>query len=394
MAASATTGGSGPRPPIWRDVRILRVAGQVAFAVATLALLWWIWGNLTTNLQQRGLPTGFGFLDQPGGFTVQFSDVDSQTRISSVILTGVKNTALVSGIGILLATVIGVLIGIGRLSSNWLVRKGSALYVETVRNIPVLVWIIFFFSALLLPFLPQVQQSLESDLYVMNNRAITLAGPTTPEGGSGTLWLLGLTALVAALAVAWWRTRLNERTGTPHHRVRWGTAVFVLVFAVGFVLAGVEIGLDRPTLDGFAVAGGFSLSTPYLGVLIGLVVYTASHIAEIVRGSILAVPKGQQEAAKAVALTGFQRMRYVVLPQALRIMVPPTANQYLNLTKNSSLAIAVGYADVTQIIKTIIGNGRPAPQNIAILMAVYLAFSLFISVLTNLYNRSIQYVER
>ncbi|MDX1659076.1 MAG: ABC transporter permease subunit [Nitriliruptorales bacterium] len=392
MAASTTAG--GPRPPLWRDVRVLRVVGQIAFAILTVAFLWWIWGNLTDNLQSRNLPTGFDYLSQPGGFIVQYSDVTSSTPIWKVILTGVKNTLLVSAVGIVLATVIGVLIGIGRLSNNWLVRKGSALYVEAVRNIPVLVWIIFFFSALLLPVLPVVEESVTGDLFVANNRAISVAGPTTPSGGAGTLWLLGLVAVLAGIAVAWWRTRRNVRTGQPHHRVIWGLLTAIVVFAIGFVVAGVDVGLDRPAREGFAVTGGFALSTPYLGVLIGLVVYTASHIAEIVRGSILAVPKGQQEAAQALALSGFQRMRYVILPQALRIMVPPTANQYLNLTKNSSLAIAVGYADVMQVVKTVIGNGRPAPQNIAIAMAVYLAFSLTISFFTNLYNRRIQYVGR
>ncbi|MDX1619736.1 MAG: ABC transporter permease subunit [Nitriliruptorales bacterium] len=393
-ASSATTGTRGPRPPLWRDVRVLRVLGQIAFAALTVAFLWWIWGNLTGNLEQRNLPTGFDYLSQPGGFIVQYSDVTSSTPIWQVILTGVENTLRVSLVGIVLATVIGVLIGIGRLSSNWLVRKASALYVESVRNIPVLVWIIFFFSAVLLPVLPQVQNSQVGNLFVANNRAVSLAGPTTPEGGAGTLWLLALAALLAAVAVGWWRTRRNIRTGEPHHRVIWGVATFAVIFAIGFVIAGVDIGLDRPARDGFSVTGGFALTTPFLGVLIGLVVYTASHIAEIVRGSILAVPKGQQEAAQAIALTGFQRMRYVILPQALRIMVPPTANQYLNLTKNSSLAIAIGYSDLMTVVKTIIGNGRPAPQNIAIAMAIYLTISLTISFFTNLYNRRIQYVGR
>jgi general L-amino acid transport system permease protein len=172
--------------------------------------------------------------------------------------------------------------------------------------------------------------------------------------------------------------------------VLWGAVLLVIVAAAGYAVLGDPITVTVPTRDGRVVEGGISLGPEYAALLIALVLYTASHIAEIVRGSILAVPIGQTEAAQAIALTGFQRMRYVILPQAMRIMVPPLANQYLNLTKNSSLAVAIGYFDLTRITGQIIANGNPAPQMISILMACYLALSLFISLIANIVNRSLR----
>lgn len=380
------------RPPFWRDVRVLRVVGQVAFVALVFALYWFLATNFVTNMSRSNLPTGFGYLNQPGGFQVANTDVTSGTPIRRIILVGVINTLKVSSLGIVLATVIGVLVGIARLSSNWLIRKSAAVYVESLRNIPVLVIIIFFGAAVLLR-LPQIQAPIESPgRFIISNQAFWLPWMILPEGGGNTLLLILAVGLLTAGAVAWWRTRVYERTGSPHHRVLWGLSAFAAVAAVGYALAGPAVEFSGPARDGFRVSGGIKLPVPFLAVLAGLSLYTASHIAEIVRGSILAVPRGQVEAAEALALTRFQRMRHVVLPQALRIMVPPTANQYLNLTKNSSLAIAAGFPEVTTVILVVIGNGRPAPQNIAILMGVYLVFSLVISALTNLYNRRIQFV--
>lgn len=382
---------ASPRPPLWRDVRVLRVAGQMLFAVAILAVLWLLARNLLVNMGNRGLPTGFDYLNQPGGFRVANTPVTSSTPIWRVMLTGARNTLLVAGVGVALATALGVVIGVARLSTNWLVRKGAAAYVEAVRNIPVLVWIVFFGSAVILRLPPIGDAIVSPGRWVVSNAGVAVASPTTPSGGTGTLLVIGLVALVAGGLVAHWRTRLNERTGRPH-RVLWATVVVVVVATGGYLIADVPLGLSRPQVAGFRVEGGFTVQATYLGVLVGLVVYTASHIAEIVRGSIQAVPRGQTEAADALALSPFQRLRHVVLPQATRIMVPPVANQYLNLTKNSSLAIAIGYSDLFLVVRTVIGNGRPAPQNLAIAMAFYLVFSLVISAFTNWYNRRIQYV--
>lgn len=390
MAASTT---AGQRPPFWRDVRVLRIVGQIVFAIAAVAIGWVLWFNLTTNMSNSGLPTSFDYLRQPGGFQVADAPATSSTPNWQLVLIGAKNTVIVSAVGILLATIIGVLLGVARLSTNWLVRKTAALYVETIRNIPVLVVIIFFFAAIILRF-PQIQAPLRvGDLAIVSNRGIWFPWLSAPDGGGSSYALALLGALAVALLVARWRTTVNERTGQPHHRVLWAAGTFVGLAVLAYVVLGTPVEVTLPVRDNLQVSGGMKMNANILGLMLGLFVYTASHIAEIVRGSILAVPKGQNEAANALALTGFQRMRYIVLPQALRIMVPPLANQFLNLTKNSSLGLAIGAAELTGVTTTIIGNGRPAPQNIGVLMAIYLSFSLFISLLTNLYNRRIQYVS-
>jgi general L-amino acid transport system permease protein len=191
-----------------------------------------------------------------------------------------------------------------------------------------------------------------------------------------------------------WRTRVFVQTGEPHHRVRWSTGFLLLVAVISYFALQGPIELSKPALEGRALSGGFSGLGGYFAMLVALVLYTASHVAEIVRGSILAVPRGQSEAANALALTGFQRLRYVVLPQSMRIAIPPTINQYLNFVKNTSLGIAVGYSEVTLIAFQAIGNGRPAPQMVLLLMGAYLLFSLTISFVVNILNRRLQLVGR
>jgi general L-amino acid transport system permease protein len=373
------------RPPFWRDVRVLRIAFQVIFLIVVALVLWYLFTTLRDNLRDRGLPTGFEFLDEPAGVDIRDSSFRPAQPIRDAILVGFVNTVRVSFVGILLATIIGVLIGIARLSTNWLVRKAAAFYVESLRNIPVLVTIIFFYTAVVLK-LPPISQAAEwLGLIVFSNRGLVVPWGDGQANVGTYLIVLGAGLLLAVL-VAVWRSRRFDRTGQPHHRVLWGAVLLVIVAAAGYAVLGDPITLTFPTRDGRVVEGGISLGPEYAALLIALVLYTASHIAEIVRGSILAVPIGQTEAAQAIALTGFQRMRYVILPQAMRIMVPPLANQYLNLTKNSSLAVAIGYFDLTRITGQIIANGNPAPQMISILMACYLALSLFISLIANIVN--------
>jgi general L-amino acid transport system permease protein len=306
---------------------------------------------------------------------------------------GVVNTIRVSLVGILLATIIGVLVGIARLSTNWLVRKAAAFYVESLRNIPVLVIIIFFYIAVVLK-LPPISTAAEVlGLIVFSNRGLVVPwGEGSPNVGA-YLIVLGAGLLLGVL-FAVWRTRRFDRSGQPHHRVLWGGITLLIIAAAGYAVLGDPITLTFPTRDGRVVEGGIELGPEYAALLIALVLYTASHIAEIVRGSILAVPRGQTEAAEAIALTAFQRTRYVILPQAMRIMVPPLANQYLNLTKNSSLAVAIGYFDLTRITNQIIANGNPAPQMISILMLCYLGLSLLISLIANIVNRSLRLESR
>lgn len=373
------------RPPLWRDVRVLRVAVQVAFVIGIGALAWYLATNLLTNLRASGIPTGFGFLDQPTGFSIRDTDLRPAQPIQDAMLVGVANTLRVAVIGIALATLIGLFVGIARLSSNWLVRRAASLYVETIRNVPPLLVILFFYLAVMLR-LPPITEAVEwLGVVVLSNRRVGVpwgdAGP-----GVNTFLVVLAGAFIVAVLVGWWRTRVFDETGKPHHRVLWGVGILLVGGTVAYVALGEPVALSRPVVEGRLIEGGTSLGLEYAAVLVGLVVYTASHIAEIVRGSIQAVPRGQTEAATAIALSSVQRLRYVVLPQALRIIVPPLGNQYLNLTKNSSLAVFVGYPELTQVTKTVIGNGHPAVQSIAVLMLGYLVMSLVLSLVTNTVN--------
>ncbi len=381
------------RPPVWRDVRVLRVVIQVLAGAAVLAILYVLWFNLTNNLRAAGLPTGFDFLTQPLGVDIPGSDISPSSPIWRGLLNGVKISLALVVVGIPLLTGIGVLVGVARLSTNWLVAKAAGLYVEILRNIPPLLIIFFVFNAVVLRF-PLLQESLSiADLVLVNNRYIAMVGFTAQPNFGPFLAILAL-AMLAAAGVWWWRTRRSERTGEHHHRFLWALGVFTVISLIGFFALRGPIGLSRPVLDGRALEGGYTGLAAYWAVLAALVLYTASHIAEIVRGSILAVPRGQTEAANAIALSPFQRLRHVVLPQAMRVAIPPIISQYLNFTKNTSLAIAIGYAEMTRITFQLIGNGQPAPQMIFLLMGGYLLFSLIISLVVNVVNRRMQLVTQ
>lgn len=381
------------RPPFWRDIRVIRVVLQVLALVVVLGILWVLGNNLRKELVARGLPTTFDFLSRPTGVTIADSGFDPGSAVRDALLVGIKNTFLIAIVGVPLLTVLGTLIGVARLSTNWLVSKAAAVYVETIRNIPPLLIIIFVFNALILQLPAPNDPATPFDWFVISN--LKIVGPSlATESGAGVLWIIMLFGLVAAVAAGIWRTRRSERTGESHHRVVIGFGVLVAITVVGYLVTSNPVRVSLPRIDGRIITGGFGGLGSYFALLTALVIYTASHVAEIVRGSILAVPKGQTEAANALALTGFQRLRFVTLPQAYRIALPPIINQYLNFVKNTSLAIAIGFAEITLITFQAIGNGYPAPQLILLLMAAYLLFSLTISVLVNILNRHLQLVGR
>ena len=381
------------RPPLWRNVRVVRVAFQAVFLFTVFAFVLYLYDNLTTNLREAGQRTDFLFLRQQAGFAVPDPGFSSSESIFQALLVGAKNTATVAFVGILLATIVGVLVGVARLSTNWLVRRAAAVYVESFRNIPVLVIILFWYLGVLVQLRPLDEKSDVLGLVNLSNRGLVV--PWIERTGSTTVFAVVLAVALGAAVAAWvWRTRRFDATGEPHRRVLWAGAILLAGLAAGFLASGRPFGLSLPEREEFATVGGFRLSPEYGALLIALTLYTASHIAEIVRGSILAVQKGQTEAANALGLSGFQRLRYVVLPQAFRISIPPVANQYLNLTKNSSLGIAIGYYEMTRITRISIGQAAPAPQAIFVLMLFYLAFSLFIALVTNLLNRRLAVRER
>jgi len=373
------------RTPFWRNVRVLRIAFQAAFLLGVILFLLGLWENLTTNLRVQGIRTDFGYLQQPAGFAIADADFRPSQSIWDAVQVGAVNTIKVSVLGIFLATLLGVVVGVARLSTNWLVRRFAAIYVETLRNIPVLVIILFWWLAVLLQ-LPTIRRAVDLDVIVISNRGLVGPGLEQTAALTGFLAVAAL-GVVAALAVAVWRTRVFDRTGQPHHRALWGSGVLLLFLVAAFFVFDRPVGISLPERGELATTGGFRLSPEYAALLVGLVLYTASHIAEIVRGSILAVARGQTEAAEAVGLSGFQRLRFVVLPQAFRISVPPVANQYLNLVKNSSLGVAIAFPEVTRITRVAIGQQAPAPQSILVLMGIYLFFSLVIALVMNVINR-------
>jgi general L-amino acid transport system permease protein len=389
----AVTTAPTSRIPFWRDVRVLRVVLQVLFVLAVVAFLGYLLDNLRAQLEARNIETGFEFLNQPVGFPIPYSDLAPSDRVLEGFKVAAKNTAISAGVGIILCTILGLVVGIARLSSNWLVRKAAGVYVETLRNIPPLLIILFANNAVLLE-LPAIGDAIEvGNVAVISNRLMAVASPVA--GDQAGAWFVVLAvAAVGALLVVRWRRRVHDRTGAPPRPLLYAGLPFIVVAVGSYFLFGGPVTLSHPTVEGPIIVGGAAMNIPYAAVTLALAVYTSSHVAEIVRGSIQAVPKGQTEAATALAMTGTQRLRFVVLPQAYRIAIPPTINQYLNLTKNTSLGIVVAYTELTTFAFIAIGNGQPAPQSVAIVMLIYLVFSIILSVALNLYSRHLRLVER
>ena len=391
---AASTEVRAGRPPPWRDVRVLRVVFQlVVLAIITLIVLY-LGDNLTTNQARQGIRRDFGFLNQPTGFKIADSDFRASQPIRDALGVGAKNTAAVAFMGIALATVLGIIVGVARLSTNWLVRRAASLYVEFIRNVPVVLIIVFIFLAVILR-LPRLTEATELFGAVIISNELGFTTPSLERTGAVTGFTAGVAVtMVAATAVVFWRTRVFDRKGEPHHRVLWALGVLVLGIAASYVATGGPVILSLPERDGRVITGGISMPAAFSALLAGLVIYTASHVAEIVRGSIQAVAKGQSEASSALGLNEFQRYRFVILPQAFRIMIPPLANQYLNLTKNSSLAVFIAYPEIARITGITISQGNPAFQLTVIVMGIYLVFSIGISVIANLVNRRLQLVTR
>jgi general L-amino acid transport system permease protein len=385
-------------------VRVIRAVGQVVAVIVVFLLLRWLFGNLIDNSRRVGISLDFGFLNRPTQFQIpNHPEFDPRSPVYRMVLVGIKNTLLASVFGIVLAGVLGLIIGISRLSQNWLTSRLASAYVEFFRNIPPLVIIVFFaFAVFVHGPLPNLREAIEvgfpgttHNLFVFS---LELWGvPSVADAGNLAYFAVGIAIALVVAALVWrWRTRIHDETGDPHHRLVWTFGVLATMLVVAYVLLGEPFRITWPTLsenrrrliDGFAINAGFISVAGALGL------YTASHVAEIVRGSILAVSKGQTEAANAVALSSFQTYRFVILPQALRIALPPLINQTLNLVKNTSLAAAVAYSEITNLTQTSIGNGRPAVPSVVILMAVYLSFSLIISLILNVVNRRIQLVAR
>ena len=389
MALNSTT------IPFWRDVRVLRVLLQVLFLLGVLLLAGILYMNMLRGLNNLGLTLNLEFLENEAGFDIsegiEYAPSDTYLKAFWV---GVVNTLKVSLIGIVCATILGLVVGIARLSSNWLIRTVAAVYVECFRNVPLLLQILFWYTAVILQ-LPRVRDSISlfGDVFI-NQRGVYLPSPEPTSGFK--VWSFYLLAgLIVAAILYVLRTRQLRQLELPGFRAKWALPAFLIIALIGWFLTPEKpFRLDPPVLRGFNFVGGLSLSPEFSALLIGLSVYTGAFIAEVVRSGIQAVVKGQREAAKAVGLSEAQTLQLVVLPQAVPIIVPPLTSQYLNLAKNSSLAIAIGFPDVFSIGNTMmLQTGQSIPV-FAMIMVSYLIMSLTTSAAMNWYNRWINRVRR
>ncbi|NTU86088.1 MAG: ABC transporter permease subunit [Chloroflexales bacterium] len=385
--------------PFYRDIRIIAVILQVAFAIAVLGGLWFLYSNMMEGLRSANLLPSFSFITQPAGFAIAESVIPYNPAMNygRAFMVGVLNTLRVAVSGIILATLLGVFLGICRLSNNWLLRNAALVYVEIVRNVPLLLQLIFWF--LLTKSFPRVQESVSvGGLLYLHNRGVTMAWPETHASfAQWTPWIWAGLLAGAGYYVA--RRVQFARRDRPGVALPWA-----LLIAAGTALAGFfairllsgewPVVLNIPELERFNFIGGITITPSFAALLIGLVIYTAAFISEIVRSGLQAVSKGQREAARALGLTNGQSLRLVIFPQALRIMIPPLTSQYLNLTKNSSLAVAIGYPDLFYVASTINNQTGQAVPVILMLMASYLSLSLLTSLVMNWYNKRIQLVER
>lgn len=384
-------------PPLWRDTRGIAIAIQVIFSIVLILVVRYLWGNFTARTEAIGQNLSFDFLDQPSGVSIADNPLTPNNSVGDAIVAGFGNTLRVIMIGIPLALIFGTMIGIARLSTNWLLRKIATGYVEFFRNIPVLIVIVFVWQAVFLNGFPRSQESWKplGGWLILNNSRFAFPS-IKGDGNVGAYQVIILAGLVVAAGVWWWRSRVFDNTGQPHRRVLWSLGTLLVIAVAAYLALDGPITTSKPMLDerGRVYTDGIRMQMPYAALTTALVLYTASHISEIVRGSIQAVHKGQVEAGNALALSAFQRYRFVVLPQALRIAFPPLINQFLNFTKNSSLAIAIGFAEGTSMINNLFGQSQPSSQLILILMLFYLTFSLVISAIGNVVNRRLQIVGR
>jgi general L-amino acid transport system permease protein len=379
----------------WSDPLFRSIVWQVVILGAVALILWYLVSNTSQNLAARRIATGFGFLDRIAGIPIGEYLIPYNPAVNSygtALVIGVLNTLKVAIIGIILATILGTLIGIGRLSKNWLLSKITAFYVETLRDIPLLLQLLFWYT--ILQGLPAPRQALHIGQFAF----LTNRGMKVPllEWEPAHTWTL-LAFIAGAVGTAFWNRRARlQQDATGIRPTVWPVAVILLVVLpiVVWAASGAPFTLDIPALKGFNFQGGGTVSPEYFALLIGLVTYTASYIAEIVRSGIQAIPHGQWEAAAALGLRPGAVLRHIVLPQSLRVIIPPMTSQYLNITKNSSLAVAIGFQDIVSIAYTTLNQTGQAIEGIAIIMAVYLTISLSISVFMNWYNAHIALVER
>lgn len=375
-------------------------ARSIFYQVVIVGLLLWfvlnIVGNVMTNLDQRGISTGFRFLSQPAGFGISQSliEYDETFTFGRTFFVGLLNTLLISALGIITATILGVFVGISRLSPNWLLRKLSMVYIEILRNIPLLLQI-FFWYYVVLQAMPRPRDSISiGEAIFINVRGISMPKPV-PDSGFGIYVALIVAAIIGVIVLARWANKRMMDTGQQFPTFWASVGILLGTVIIGFFLTGRPLDLDYPELRGLNFRGGMTLLPELLALWFALTIYTSTYIAEIVRSGIESVSHGQTEACRALGLNEGQRLKLVILPQAMRVMIPPMTSQYLNLAKNSSLATAIGYPDLVSVFAgTTLNQTGQAIEIISMTMLVYLTISLSVSAFMNWFNRRMALVER
>lgn len=382
--------------PLWRRPAFRALIIQALLLAGVLALIAMMVTNALTNLEARGITTGFAFLNERAGFSIPQSLIEysGNSTYARTFIVGLLNTLLVSAMGIVAATIIGFAVGIARLSPNWLLARLAAGFVEIFRNIPLLVQILFWYFAVLQA-LPSPRQSLSlMEAVFLNVRGLVVPAPV-PETGFGLTLAALAVAVVASIAFALYARRQQERTGRALPVYWCGAAMIIGLPLLAFAFSGSPLSWEIPELKGFNFRGGITVIPELMALWLALSIYTASFIAEIVRSGIQSVPSGQVEASRAIGLSPNITLRKVVIPQAMRVIVPQLTSQYLNLIKNSSLATAIGYPDLVAVFAgTSLNQTGQAIEIIAITMAVYLTISLVVSAFMNFYNARTLIKER
>ena len=391
----ADAGRVGPPREYWYNNPTIRsIAIQVVLIAVVVGLVGWLTNNTITNLHQRGIASGFGFLGQRAGFDiVTFLPTNSESTYGYMLLAGLVDTVVVSALAIVIATIFGLIVGISRLSSNWLIRTIATVYIEFFRNIPPLLVILFWYLAVIAA-LPNIRDAIQFGPQIsLSNRGFFMPRPVL---GDGFGWTAGafVLGLVIAYGLGRWGRARQMRTGQPFHSFWIGLAIVVVLTGAVFVATGAPLGIEMPVKTRFNINGGWTISPEFATMFLALGIYTASFIAEIVRSGIMAVSHGQTEAARALGLRSGLTLRLVVLPQALRVIIPPLASEYLNITKNTSLAVAVGFADLVSVGNNVLNPTGQSIEVVAIWMAFYLGLSVLISVAMNWFNARIALTER
>jgi general L-amino acid transport system permease protein len=396
----STLPSSAPTPgkaSLLYDPKIRGYVYQAALLAFVLFLFYSAATNAIENLRAQKIASGFGFWNNASGFDVnqRLISYDASTgTYGRAFLVGLLNTLLVASIGIVLATFLGFFVGVSRLSKNWVISKMAMVYVEVIRNLPLLLQLFFWYNAVLKP-LPGARDSIKiPGGFMLNNRGLYLPDPVLGPGGGMIFWTM-LAGIIVAVAIRFWATKRQSETG-QQFPILWASLGLVIGLPLlVYFLLGRPISFIYPELAGFNLRGGIQIFPEFVALLLGLTTYTAGFIAEVVRAGILAVSKGQTEAANALGLRSGPTLKLVVIPQAMRVIIPPLTSNYLNLTKNSSLAVFIGYPDLVQVFTgTVLNQTGQAVEVVAITMAVYLTISLVTSFFMNIYNARMALVER